>query len=289
MDNRTSAAPAVRGENIPNIVDDPVLAIMAYAFTAILSDPFMIATYGGIWLVVRMIYRGPGVPPAYNHTRRTWFFVILAVLFVVLGFPGIGHARLPWDAVFQYETQGFSISLFPGFLFLLCYLVPILIRRSADGTYALLGELGLNGRDWAVVAVACLPLFFRAFLSTGTPLSLIQGLKGYYVPGFVEELLFRGLLLSLLLRVFHACSSIAISTLLFVVAHHRLVVDVMSAPTVFDLGNIAAIAVLGLLLGWIYARTRKLGVCILIHRAVDGLVPLCHTFGIGGIDLPTLA
>jgi hypothetical protein len=81
------------------------------------------------------------------------------------------------------------------------------------------------------------------------------------VAPITEELLFRGIILAGLLARYRAPAAILISTLLFMLVHLN--------PWQF-----AGAGGLGLMAGWLYARTRSVVPCILVHMVQNGMVCL---------------
>jgi len=77
----------------------------------------------------------------------------------------------------------------------------------------------------------------------------------------VEELFFRGLLLRGIQRELNAPAAIVISAVAFGLAHYELV-------------QLPALIVLGLVLGWLAVRTGRLGPSIWAHAAFNGLAIL---------------
>lgn len=77
-----------------------------------------------------------------------------------------------------------------------------------------------------------------------------------------EELVFRaGLLEGLLRRGWRAGSAVALSALAFAAAH------LVTQPVGWALAIVAP----GVLLGALYARTRRVGPCIVLHAAMNGV------------------
>lgn len=75
----------------------------------------------------------------------------------------------------------------------------------------------------------------------------------------IEELLFRGLILSSFLKIYNEKKSIVASAFIFAMAHLN--------PWQFFTGFLA-----GLLLGWIFSKTRSLIPCIVVH-SLNNLMP----------------
>jgi len=85
----------------------------------------------------------------------------------------------------------------------------------------------------------------------------------------LEELLFRGLVLHALLRRYSTGVAIVVSSALFAAAH----LNPWQIPITFGTG---------LILGWIFIKTRSLWPCIIVHALVNG-APLLVLVTVGGI------
>lgn len=89
--------------------------------------------------------------------------------------------------------------------------------------------------------------------------SLVMALVlGAVAAPVLEELLFRGVILNGLLRNQRPWLAIGQSALLFGLIH-------------FNPAQSVSAALLGLLLGWLYYRTRSLGLCIALHAINNGI------------------
>ena len=83
-------------------------------------------------------------------------------------------------------------------------------------------------------------------------------LLGAVAAPVLEELLFRGVVLNGLLRNYRPWVGIGQSALLFGLIH-------------FNPAQSVSAALLGLLLGWLFYRTRSLGLCIMVHAINNGI------------------
>ena len=121
----------------------------------------------------------------------------------------------------------------------------------------LFAQLGVNG----VLNLIPIPQILLNFLEqTNAPLvegpMLMQILSLIVVAPILEEVIFRGLILSRLQRGFSARSAILLSSLVFGLVHVNF------------LGILYAFA-LGLLLGFVFVRTRNIGNAIVLHMAFN--------------------
>jgi membrane protease YdiL (CAAX protease family) len=241
------------------LLDDPIFLVMVFATTAVLRDQFGIVFYLGVAALALVVYPSP-VKHDYNREcTRTAFVIILAITstWSVVGYPLLPLVPAQWNDLWTIQVDGATLELLPGWLFLLFYVLPVVGRRIVDGHFrSLAKDFRIDRRDWIFLGVIAL--------------------RSFYASGLPEELFYRGFLLYLLLHVCHRWQAIAVSTGLFLLAHYTLVIRLFSSPSAFVIGNLIAVAALGLLLGWLYVRTRKLMVCVLIHGMVNGLIDLCH-------------
>jgi membrane protease YdiL (CAAX protease family) len=77
----------------------------------------------------------------------------------------------------------------------------------------------------------------------------------------LEEMLFRGIILRSFLRQYRPRKAILLSALLFGLAHLNVYQFVVAS-------------LLGLLLGWLYERSRSLWPCILLHASYNASIVL---------------
>jgi membrane protease YdiL (CAAX protease family) len=84
-------------------------------------------------------------------------------------------------------------------------------------------------------------------------------LFGCIIAPFLEEMLFRGIILRSFLRQYSKTASILGSAALFGIAH----LNVYQLVTAFAVGIVA---------GWLYERTRSLWPCILLHASYNAFV-----------------
>lgn len=261
------------------LLDDPIFLVMVFATTAVLRDQFGIVFYLGVAALARVVYPSP-VEHDYNREcTRTAFVILLAITstWSVVGYPLLPLVPVQWNELWTIQVDGATLQLLPGWLFLLFYLLPVVGRRIVDGHFGSLAkDFRIDRRDWIFLGVIAVPIAAGSLTTVEGPFAWLSGLRSFYASGLPEELFYRGFLLYLLLHVCHRWQAIAVSTGLFLLAHYTLVIRLFSSPSAFVIGNLIAVAALGLLLGWLYVRTRKLFVCVLIHGMVNGLIDLCH-------------
>ena len=94
----------------------------------------------------------------------------------------------------------------------------------------------------------------------------------------LEEMLCRGIILRSFLQQYSPRRAIVLSAVVFGLAH-------------LNLYQFASASLMGLLLGWLYARTRSLLPCILLHAAYNGTLTVMQLSETGlnaGKDAPSL-
>ena len=125
-------------------------------------------------------------------------------------------------------------------------------------------------------------------LITGRPVNLdsqivFGAVCAAAAPGFVEELLFRGIVLNNMMRVWAKTPSglykaLIISSLFFGLSHisNILLAGKLTAAILWQIGYAASF---GILFGAIYLRTRNLWGCIFLHTLTD-FVPYLFSMGL---------
>lgn len=147
------------------------------------------------------------------------------------------------------------------------------IRRSGD-TFSL-SALYKKDTDWIQVVLLIfltltigicidylilifrLPNFFESDMNKALKYPLLAFLQMAILPAFLEEILFRGIILERFLMRYTARTAILLSALLFGIMHLN--------PSQILAGFIA-----GCFLGFVYQRTRNIKYCILIHFVNNG-------------------
>lgn len=217
---------------------------------------------------VRPVRTEPGIGPALALTAI--YVVALvgfqAVLTVVLLLRQQPPMLGPWTSV---------LTMVLSFL-LTVALMPIIIRRSWRGVIPIgvppVGALpavlllSLGGWLWALEIGALtemvMPMpesiakMFEELFSTADPVGTLVLLVA--VPPVVEETLCRGLVLRAMLWRWKPAMAILVSALVFGLIHLN--------PWQFFYATW-----LGLILGWVYFRTRSLGLCMVVHAVNNGL------------------
>lgn len=124
------------------------------------------------------------------------------------------------------------------------------------GLYVAMGVVDLLVTAVFPMSAADAAVFER--MSAGTPITVLMACV---IAPLVEEMLFRGLILRSFLRQYPRGLAILGSALLFGAAH-------------LNVYQFAAGSLMGLLLGWLYDRTRSLWPCMALHAAYNASVTL---------------
>lgn len=204
--------------------------------------------------------------PAYPTLRESWAILgwYLLVMLVVGGscYGLLRYTtRLPRIELVMIATISILVAL-------------LLFLRWKAGSRWQPGSLVGQARAWhyaalPVVAVATQQVFSllnflplpNILAETFAELNQHIGtalLGGALAVPVLEELLFRGVVLAGLLRSRRPWVAIAQSALLFGIFH-------------FNPSQSLNAALAGLLLGWLYYRTRSLGLCIALHALFNGI------------------
>lgn len=277
------------------LAQDPVFLIMLFIVASIVRDSFGICFLLASIALAKVIYKETATShnpsntlcSGYKFLRLTLVFAAV-ILWIFCAF-SISTLQLPYDKVFEVNIAETKVRVFPGWLFLTCYAFPILGRRIIDGDLSLLREMRFTARDCLFVVLLWIPITLSSLSSLPKqgPNCWLLGLAAFYIPGLWEELCFRGLLLYSLLYLMRRWLAILVSALIFAAHHRLLLLALVRTPSLFIMGNLISIIALGILLGWVYARTRRLSICMLIHGGLNGLAYLCSALGLKPIVLPT--
>ncbi|MEM6613530.1 MAG: type II CAAX endopeptidase family protein [Cyanobacteria bacterium P01_C01_bin.72] len=183
-----------------------------------------------------------GINPGSSPLRIKAFYVLGTYLLMALG--GIAVLYLSLKAYFPLPQDWFKFKLtgnwflwgFGGYL----VAIPLVLLVSAINQQIWQGQGGSN------------PLLFLALQAQDkVALAIFFGTASIAAPLF-EEIMFRGFLLPSLTRYTSLSGAIAISSLIFAVAH-------------LSLSEVLPLATLGIVLGFVYTRSRNLLAPMLLH------------------------
>lgn len=130
---------------------------------------------------------------------------------------------------------------------------------------------------WALIVIYLLVQFGLAHHGLRISPKFIPEFWGRYflVVGVTEEFVFRGYFLNALLKHASLTTANVIQALAFASLHiPRYLTTVPTMSPVVWLSNLISVFVLGLLFGWLYAKSRSLWPGILVHMTWDILVTL---------------
>lgn len=130
---------------------------------------------------------------------------------------------------------------------------------------------------WAIVIIYLLGEFWLTHHGLSIKTSFIPQFWGRYflVVGVTEEFLFRGYFLNALLQKFTLTTANVIQALAFASLHiPRYLTTVPTMNPALWISNLVSVFILGLLFGWLYARSRSLWPGIAVHMTWDILVTL---------------
>jgi uncharacterized protein len=164
----------------------------------------------------------------------------------VMHVQGLGHRDL------LHPSKQSPWVLFAGLVPAVLLLLPLILLL--DGVLMAALEAMLPVSDWEQ----------RAFRAMTTP-TLSAVIATCVIAPVVEEMLFRGILLRGFLAQYPRGPAIGFSALYFGFVH-------------FNIYQYVGAFWMGLLLGWLYERSRSLIPCIALHVGVNGAVVALHLF-----------
>ncbi|MDE2307775.1 MAG: CPBP family intramembrane metalloprotease [Xanthomonadaceae bacterium] len=220
MDNCNLPAPLARPPN-PSVRESPAGAPSLWAALGLIAFYFLLQATGSLLIAVAIglatgsVQLQQGIGPAENELQAMMAQADMQALTVLLTVTLAAILTL-WLA-WRRWPQLWSLPRPPGFGFALpatwLFLVPaVAIGLAAPLLGGLLTELLAHGH---AVTQDIQQLGSRTALPLRVPLVLVVASLG----PLVEELLFRGVLLSALLRRWRTGWAMAISSLLFALAH----------------------------------------------------------------------
>jgi membrane protease YdiL (CAAX protease family) len=193
------------------------------------------------------------------HVERRDVMALVVLLSNGLVFSGLMHfKKLTYRTLFHASPN--SVWAVLGLLTIpILLLVPGLVL--AMGTLTMLLQRLAPMSPWEVA-------MFERMMSGGLPTAVTVCL----IAPIVEEMLFRGIVLRSFLHQYSTRNAVVFSALLFGAAH-------------LNIYQFLAGSLLGLLLGWLYERTRTLWPCILLHGAYNsGIAWLSFDAGVASQD-----
>lgn len=186
-----------------------------------------------------------------NTKKKFPLIVLLIVIYLIVAnlWKQFGHFEA-YSSLNSWVKYGIRYGVQIG----LSVLGALLILRLTKQKDALLGVLGLNkniGKGLLVAFIFTLPMLIGYFSIApfNKDTTLLDVLFWSFISGFVEELLFRGLLFGLLYRVFKVgfLPSIIFVSILFALGH------VYQGHDIYSVLGVTAITFTGsFIFGWLY-------------------------------------
>ena len=249
LEKRERKTPARRprgGRGTLTGLDMAILAVVAGALV-LLADP--------IWSVLRVVLETVGVGKTAQHMAGEITFTVLFALGFVGGFQVIGRHRraVPWKRVGLVKPKRgmLALGLIAGLAaYSIIGLIDGAVARSLDR--ALLD----NPR-----------VFAEGYTATWYTMAQSLLISTAIVP-FIEEFFFRGVLFGWLKERIPVIPALVVSALAFSGYHENW--DYLLSLFVF-----------GLILGWVYLRTRSLWPAVLAHAAYNLVIDLYGFVSVG--------
>jgi membrane protease YdiL (CAAX protease family) len=267
-----------------------VLALVMYiplgGTVRALLDHFLVFLYCDVlvlFLVIPLTSEAPPAAweePAPYSRARLWaqlgvvlLFLALFVALTVLLFdptsvPGLGPFVLTWFRQHSALAQPIVIAL----VLVIC-LLPLGILRLLGASFRELG-FGRGYHTWRVAAVgSAVPagiLVILLVLGHITLLALgLETLKAALNAGFPEEVLFRGILLTRLVRLPGTQWGIALAVSLFAIVHLEVNLSSDGSVLLAIADMVLTQASLGILFVIVFLRTRNILAGVVVHTIVD--------------------
>ncbi|GEM_PF-2012466 len=204
--------------------------------------------------------------------RQLWWQLGAALLFWLLE---IGYSFLLFGLVQTLPGRYLPLLILGNVVILLLLNVgfPLLIMRRLGVPWSELG-FGRGYRVRLVMGISCfLPivvLVIQALIGRGLASIGSELLQVLLQAAFVEEVFYRGILLTRLIRLVGTGWGIVLAALIFGAAHAALNLS-QGNDIVFALAQmIVAQTTLGLVLGVLFVRTRTIWAGVVFHALVDG-------------------
>ncbi|HEY9059133.1 MAG TPA: type II CAAX endopeptidase family protein [Pseudobacteroides sp.] len=178
--------------------------------------------------------------------------------------------------------KGFSIGGFeilPSYTFLFYYLFPLLWAFFLEKE-TLKSFIRVDRKFLLYMALLCLPIiatnslwvFDQVFFDLNYSIndSLKEVYQAFIIAAIAEELFFRGFVYNSLKKVVTVPTAQVLSSIIFAFWHFSLIKSFLIEQTLNPILNMVEIFVLGLVLSFIYERSKSLISSILFHGFIDG-------------------
>ena len=180
--------------------------------------------------------------------------------------------------------------IFPAVMFILAFFVR---KHTVNSYWQMLSDLlvfviafllnkfffkqkinWVNSKNWSAQLYTAMPaIILIAVLNSATLTASDLAVKFKIIVlcllvGLAEEYIFRGLLVSLFLKLFHnnVLGAVLGSSIMFGLIH---TMNLKSMPIGYVSGQVIFAAAIGLLFGTIYVKTKNLSIVILLHALRD--------------------
>jgi membrane protease YdiL (CAAX protease family) len=211
---------------------------------------------------------------AYSR-RKLWWQVIFALLIVVLSiaydfwlFDIFAPQRSLWEQHYRLLA-----TLIPWLTPLLLFcLLPLIIMRMLGVPWSELG-FGRGYRSWLISGICSLIVLCITFLIGPPTLAgfLANLIQRFLQAGFPEEVFFRGILLTRLIRLFGTKWGIVLSTLIFGIMHMALNLSNGGSILLALCEAILSQATTGIIFAIIFVRTRNILAGVVFHTLLDAI------------------
>ncbi len=222
-----------------------------------------------------------GVASSRIPTQKRHFVFLFCILFVV-DYIFLFAPRISFFSHLQWNWQGKALE------FLWPFLASIFIRGLSRG------DLRIRfPRDWpswlsALLVAVLISLFhfYSIYLHQFPPKEMLTKETIFFqltMPGLAEEMIYRGLFLSILNKAFQPKwkvfgvpigLSVPLTAILFTTIHLLSVSADLTVSWNWDTYGAVTILTAGLLLGWLSEKTKSIWPCVLVHNLTNSLIYL---------------
>jgi membrane protease YdiL (CAAX protease family) len=214
------------------------------------------------------------VEATYSQRKLWWqtIFALLSVaLFIIYTFWLFDFLMPHLSFWKQHYSLLTNLIIWGAPLVILCLLL-LGIMRLLSVPWNELG-FGRGYHSWLISGICCLILLCIIFLMGPPTLSVffVNFVQIFLQAGFPEEVFFRGILLTRLIRLFGTKWGIVLSTLIFGIMHMALNLSKGGSVLLALCEAILSQATAGIILAIIFVRTRNLLAGIVFHTLLDAI------------------
>ena len=208
--------------------------------------------------------------PVYKPASLRWQTVFLLACTAMF----IAYTFFTFDYVLQLQLNFFLLEILDWLapLVLLAF-IPLLGMRLFGVPWRELG-FARGYRVWLIVVIYALALILFSLIFFNVPALpdvVKAAIHAFIVAALPEEIFFRGILLTRLIRLLGTIEGVVISSLIFGIMH--LAANLHSEPNVLLALSISILsqATTGLMLAILFVRTRNLVAGTIYHTLLDAL------------------